>query len=91
MFVKYLVLNEHPRNCSGYDCHKYCYSSKVLLIILEALVLFILQFDTTTPPHPPPHLKMQSGEGAAASLRKNQKGAHTGRDPARYRGLFGIT
>lgn len=87
MFVKYLILSEHPRNCSGNDCHKYCYSSAVLLIILEAPVLLTLQLDSTTPPHP----QKWNGEGAAASLRKNQKGIHTCRDPALYRGLLDIT
>lgn len=87
MFVKYLIQNGHPRSCSKYDCHKYCYSSIVLLNILEALVLFTLQLDTQPQP---PHLKMQLDKGAAASLGKNQKGTHSGRDPARYRGLSGI-
>lgn len=52
MFVKSLILSEHPRNCSRNDCHKYSYSSAVLFIILEAPVPFTLQFDSTTPPHP---------------------------------------
>lgn len=89
MYVKYLVLDGHPEIVAGMT---------VINTVIPAKCYSLFRKHWSYSPcsltshnAPPPNLKMRLSEGTAASLRKNQKGIHTFRDPAKYGGLLGGT